>query len=110
MQVSAIIDECRDLLQDQVVPYRYDTDQLERFVTFAVREAKRIRPDLFLGSFANPIDDLTSSNPFPMPDEYAPTVANFAVSRAEFRDDEFTVDGRAVALLKLYQQQLLSVA
>lgn len=90
-------------------PYRYETSELESYVTFAVREARRIRPDLFLGTFKDAIADLVSGSAFPMPDEYAPVVAHYVAGRAELRDDEFAADGRAVTLLKLYHEQLMGV-
>lgn len=109
MLVSAILIDVRDLLHDSVVPYRWETADLESYVTFAVREARRLRPDLFMGTFAEELTDLTSASTFPMPSEYAPIVSEYVVSRATMRDDSSNDDSRAVAMLKLYRDQLLGV-
>lgn len=110
-----IIDDARVLLNDKndeamgFIP-RYTESQLLRYAKQAIMEARRIRPDLFIENLSDTFTDLTLTSAFPMPEEYEIVVVDFVVGRAEFRDDEFTNDGRAAALMQRFKQHLLGIA
>ena len=54
--VGGVITQVRRLLQDTTTPYRHSDDELVDNFNGAMREAFRIRPDLFLGlSYTYPI-------------------------------------------------------
>jgi hypothetical protein len=47
--VSDVLAQARELLQDKVTPYRYSDDGLFYAINEAIFEARRLRPDLFVG-------------------------------------------------------------
>lgn len=99
------ITAARTLVQDQRVPYRYPNADLALYVSEAVSEARRIRPDLFFGASRATIPAYTGTNlalVVPMPDNYFAPVVNYVAGRAEMRDDTFSVDGRAMTLVTAY--------
>lgn len=73
----------------------------------ALLELRRLRPDAFLGGFEDPIpmlsinDDLTAVT-FPVDEQFFTPVVFFITGMAELRDDEFTVDGRAVTVMQQF--------
>lgn len=101
--------EARVLLQDTRAPHRYATQELLGYLTSAVTEAYRLRPDLFVGSYSTlPIfSESNQSAAVPLPVWLFPQAVNYMVGRAELRDDKFTVDGRALALTNAYATALL---
>lgn len=116
--LSDLISQVRELLQDEVEPYRYPEARLYRTLNTAFTEAYRIRPDIFV--------DLEFKIPFVIvsnPDAVPPIVGNeadvfqldqqfyqafvdFVTSMTEFSDDEWTVDGRAGTFLQLFNAKL----
>lgn len=116
--VNDLIQEAREILQDlDPTNYRYPQQSLVQYYNGAIREARRLRPDLFTGTFQsqlptllwNPTLDLTFV-PFALPEWlYVPTV-NFIVGRAEIADDEFAVDGRAMSFLQNFVETLVGGA
>lgn len=110
--VQDYVDECRVLLQDSVIPYRYTTDQLVQGLNLALLEARKLRPDLFLSwnwiipaySSGNLAESVTIE---PM---YRGAFIYYMVGRAQLRDDETTQDQRAVAFMSMFRSQLLVTA
>jgi hypothetical protein len=102
-----LTDSARVLLND-VDKVRYSDVQLLEYANEAIAEAKRIRPDLFLGSFTVALPTYTGGQTVPVGSEYLQYLKDFVVSRAEFRDDEFTVDGRAATFLQKFRNGMLS--
>jgi len=47
--VGGYLKDVRTLLTDKIVPYRYSTASLVRSLNATLLEARRLRPDLFLG-------------------------------------------------------------
>jgi hypothetical protein len=91
----------RALLQDKRPAYRYADADLVTYVSDAVAEARRLRPDFFLYTARRSLTFYTTANmdtAVPLPDMYFPQVVNYVAGRGELRDDTFTNDGRAVAL------------
>lgn len=108
--VAQLVDEARVLLLDTVAPYRYADSELIRILNIAVLEARRLRPDLFLSSFAALPSFTTLADPFPIEPMYRPTFVYYLVGRAQLREDEATQDARASVLMNKFVAQLLSVA
>lgn len=117
-KVSDLLDRVRQVLQDQDQDnYRYPTVDLVGYLNDAVLEARRLRPDLFLGSYLKalpqaPTDASTdwSTVAFPLPDQYFVAAYNYVAGRAEFRDDEFAVDNRAMTLMGQFTTMLMGAA
>ena len=109
--ISDAITESRRLLQDTRSPYRFIDARLVQTLNQAFAETKRLRPDLFLGLQYNLpyyTDDTTDlAKTFPLDEMYFPTMVDYIVGRQAFSDDEFTVDGRAMAFIQKWQGNLI---
>ena len=108
--VQALLDEARVLLLDATVPYRYTDAELIRALNIAILEARRLRPDLFLTSFASLPSYSTGADAFAIEPMYRPTFVYYIVGRAQLRDDEATQDARASVLMNKFVAQLLTIA
>jgi len=107
--IGDCVSEARVILQDTVTPYRYSDDELLSYFNNALYELKRLRPDLYIGSFGSDLliyttSDLSTEVPFASI-AFQPVLLYMA-GFAELRDDEFTVDQRAGTLLRAFTGQL----
>lgn len=112
--VGQYLEEARRLLQDEIIPYRYEDDDLVDALNIGLLEARRLRADLFLPLFDIPyfdssgtIDTAATVTIDPM---YRQSLIYYIVGRAQLRDDESTTDQRAAAMLTKFTQQLLTIA
>lgn len=95
-----VIDRAREILQD-VAGVRYPTAQLVAFLNEGIVAARRVRPDLFIGTYTDPIPQVTEAtlgDVLPTPPTIFVGLAQYVAGRAELRDDEFAVDGRAMTM------------
>lgn len=107
MKASDVILRARDILQDAEA-VRYSDADLMRYISDAQRRARAIRPDLFVGSYDTSIDEITDvETDLVVPDHYVEAMGLYTAGRAEIRDDEYAVDGRAAQLLGALTQKLL---
>jgi hypothetical protein len=100
--VGQYIAAARGLIQDQVPPYRYPTNDLALYVAEALAETRRVRPDLFFGASRADLPVYTVDSVatvVPIPDNLFSAVTNYVAGRAEMRDDTFATDGRAMTLI-----------
>lgn len=106
--VQSVVDSVRSILQDTQTPYRYSDDDLVDIINYTLRSIARLRPDLFFGSFPPTITDVTISDNIPaaISDEYVPQIVLFVTGWAELRDDDYTDDKRAVALMQTLKSGL----
>ena len=107
--VGKVINEARVLLQDTVEPYRYPTTELVEALNIGVLEARRLRPELFVGapymmSSYSALGDAFSIDPM-----YRPSFIYYVAGRAQLRDDEPSQDQRATVLMNKFIAQLLSI-
>jgi hypothetical protein len=111
--VGAYLTESRRLLQDQIIPYRYPTQDLVDSLNIGLLEARRLRPDLFLPLFEMPYFDATGTIDetavVTLDDMYRPALVYYMCGRMQLRDDEGTTDQRASAMLTKFTAQLLSI-
>lgn len=94
------IDRAREILQD-AAGVRYTTAQLVAYLNEGIVSARRVRPDLFVGAYSTPLTQFTEAtlaNLLPTPDSIFVGLAQYIAGRAELRDDEFAVDGRAMTM------------
>lgn len=111
--VSDVVTEARGHLQDSdaAAGYRYSDDDLVRYLNTALLATRRLRPDLFIASYAAATPVYTSAdiglNTAIVIDEmaYEPIVF-YVVGSAELGDDEFTVDSRATQLMQAFSNKL----
>lgn len=111
---SQVIQRARRILQDEDVDnYRYSDESLADSVNDALLEVRRVRPDLFLSDSFVVTDvilaDMDTTN-IPVEDFYFQSLVYLVSGYAMLRDDEYSLDSRAVNLLNKGVAQLLSVA
>jgi hypothetical protein len=107
--VSDYITEARRLLQDQVAPHRYPDADLIEALNIAVLEARRLRPELFIGRFNALPQVVSPDQPLVMEPMYRPSFLYYMVGRVELRDSEDTKDSRASALMNKFVAQMLTI-
>lgn len=100
-----IIDRARIDLND-ADKTRYTDSQLLVYANDAVQEMLRYRPDFKLGSYTTAVPTYTLSETVPIPDRYVMLLQHYIVFRAEMRDDEYAVEGRAAAFLGRFEKEL----
>jgi hypothetical protein len=123
--IGGLILEARAMLQDTLQTnamspiqddpiYRYsDTDMIAAF-NGAMLEARTKRPDLFLRlGLRKAVPRYTTGDlgtAFPLDLSVYDAFLYYLVGRAEIREDAFSNDGRAVAMLNKFVSQLMAVA
>lgn len=100
----------RAILKDQVEPLRYPDADILDAINDALTEVRRIRPDLFLKKKFKVTPLLFETDLLPVEDQFFNPVVYFCVGNMMLRDDEFVVDGRAMALINKATGQLLETA
>lgn len=104
--VGDVLKRVREILQD-AAGTRYTTEELIAYLNEAVLEVRSIRPDLFVFKFQTGLPEvLDPAEPFPLPDMCFVAVCYYVAGRAELRDDEFAVDGRAMTLMSALTRKL----
>lgn len=119
LTITHLLLEARGILND-VTPTvggttRYsDQDLLDAF-NDALLQARAKRPDLFLlMGLRNTVPqygtaDVSGSTAFPLPSILYPAFISYICGRSEMREDTFTDDKRAEALLAKFVGQLVAV-
>jgi hypothetical protein len=98
-----------DVVLDESTLTRYTEAQLLEFARAALVEARRVRPDLFLSMLTGALPAYAVDATLPIPEEYVIPLVDYVIHRAELRDDEFAVDGRAAALYQKFKSGMLGV-
>jgi hypothetical protein len=116
-----VINDARFLLQDEVEPFRFDTSKLVQGLNRALEDFSRIRPDAFLPLYDRnnlnvpllsvqdplPAGSTSLSAEFPFERQFFTPLVAYVVGVTELQEDEFTVEGRAVALLQQFRASVL---
>jgi hypothetical protein len=106
MKVADIIAGVRDIIQD-LDTTRYKDDSLIRAINQAVLEIRRVRPDYFIGAYHVPVTQYSAlTSEIQLPETCMPSLVKYVAGWAELRDDEYTTDGRAAALLTAFTTDL----
>lgn len=91
-------------------PFRYSDAFLYGFATEAMTEARRVRPDLFLGWLRKPLPvfepTTDADTPFPISDKYYAGYVSYMVGRAMQRDGDVGKDSNSAAYVANYLTQL----
>jgi hypothetical protein len=96
---STLLDTVRDTLQD-AKGIRYTSPSLIRALNLGILEIRRTRPDFFVGQFTTPTAQVVAeTDDVPVPEVCVPSLVLYTAGFAELRDDEYTSDGRAQAML-----------
>lgn len=113
--IPEVITEARKLLKDtRSTSYRYDDAFLAGVLNSAFREMYRLRPDIFISCCESvnipkyAAEDVTDDTvEFPLEEQFFQPCVWFVVGTVELGDDEFTLEGRAQALLSGFRQSLV---
>lgn len=109
--VQDYVNSARVLLQDTVAPYRYPDADLLEALNQGILEARKLRPDLFLGRFDNLPDfsavDTTAVN---LDAQYRVAFVYYMVGSAQLRDAEEGQDSRAASFLAQFSAKLLTLS
>ena len=100
-----IIDSARVVLQD-ADKVRYSDAQLLEYANDGIVLGFKYRPDFRLGNYTVALGTYVSTDQVPFPLQYQQLLKHFVVARAELRDDEYSQDGRAAALMGYYEKEL----
>lgn len=103
---SDIIAEARVLLQDTSAPYRNSDIDLLVGANDAVKTIRKVRPDIFYGTYKTSIADAALSSAFPLGDEYKMAVRNYIVAQGDLRDAEDASTGRAALFMGLFEKSV----
>ena len=117
--IGDLIRQAREIVQDLGMEFDYSGDRhsdakLIRYLNTAMADAFRLRPDLFYpGVHARVIpefteQDLTDNTDFPLDPAFYSVFPDYVAGYCALGDDEFSQDGRAVALLNRFSQKLLA--
>ncbi len=111
--VQDYVDRARVLLQDQVSPYRYTDDELVAALNLSILDARRLRPDLFLSTFASlPVFTSTgmSGQNVSIEQMYRVAFVYYIIGHAQLRDQEEGQDARATVFLNKFNSMLTTLA
>ena len=111
--VSDYIGDSRTLLQDTIQPYRYQDNELITALNVAMMDARRLRPDLFLGDLIETYFDTIGTFNVGSPGRQVPVEYPFRLAvlygmcaHALTRDQEDVQDARAAAFLQIFVEKL----
>ena len=125
LTVGGYLRDTRVLLQDKIEPYRYSTGSLVAALNLTLLEARRLRPDLFVGC----LDDVPQydweddadqtanedyTNPtweqiVPIEQQFRQAFAHGIVGHALARDQEDIEDLRATGFIMTFENMLTEV-
>lgn len=118
--VKDLIYQARELVQDVGIEFDYTEDRhtdekLIRYLNTALADAYRLRPDLFFPGVYDrstlpvfTVADIAAATPLGFDDTFFSPFVDYVAGYVGLGDDEFAVDGRAVALLNRFSQKLLA--
>ncbi len=104
------ITQSREVIQDTKIPYRHNEDKLMGYFNNAIADARRLRPDLFIGTLEDTwvlYDTANHSDPFPLDVTYLSAIVDYIAGMVGLGDDEFAESGRAEALHNRYVTRLV---
>ena len=110
MKVSEVLALARIPLNDDAGD-RYTDANVLKLYNSAVRRALALRPDLqFTAGYATEVADATDpvTDDFLLPTRYAQAVADYVSGRSRLVDDEAVSISMASALLKTFEQELMT--
>lgn len=100
-----VVDKGRKPLND-VDKVTYSDPDLLGYANDAILLLRNRRPDLFIGQWSALPENIPIDDPFPLPSEYVPAVADYITARAETHNDESVIEQRAELFFKLVNGQI----
>lgn len=111
--VAEYVVEARRILQDTVTPYRYSDTNLLSALNMGLLEARRLRPDLFIGSglrSAVPSFSAVDGTNVLWDPQYRAALVYYIAGQTQLMDEESTQDARATVFLNKFVSQLINIA
>ena len=108
--VGDYVTEARRLLQDEYEPFRYGEDDFIAALNLALLEARRYRPDLFIGKLGAVPAYVSVTQAVAFSPIYRPAVLDYVVGYVGVRDAEASQDQRASGFLQMFVQKLTKAA
>lgn len=102
-----VIDNARVDLQDSGKT-RYPDTELLGFANDGLQEMYRYRPDFLFGKYTTITTVYVASDEVPVTAKYVMLLQFYVAFRAEIRDDEYAVNGRAAGFLGRFEKELKS--
>lgn len=109
--IQSLVTASRGMLHDTETVRFTDADILEGF-NQALALIRRNRPDAYAALYGEETYDFDTSNltePFPLDEQFIPAVISMMIAWCELREDQYTAEGRAAALLQRFQVQLMGL-
>ena len=120
--VKDLVHQVRDIVQDKGLsgdytdPDRHSDAEIIRCANVALADAFRLRPDLFYGNQlvdqelpSVTVDEIATETDFPVHASYFSAFVDHVAGALSLSDDEFSKDGRAVALMQRFSIKLVGV-
>lgn len=119
-----LISEAREFAQDSVAPFRNEDSFFINHLNRALRELGRMRPDAFYELFdGNDLnvpmvvegvadetyDEVSTTDTFGVDMMFYSPILAYIIGSVEMQDDEFTMEGRAIALLTQFRNTVLGL-
>lgn len=103
--IQSVVDSARVVLQD-ADKVRYTDAQLLEYANDGISVGFKYRPDFRLGNYTVALGTYALTDQVPFPANYQHLLKHYIVARAEIRDDEYSQDGRAAALLGIFEKEI----
>lgn len=109
--VESLVGDARDILLDEVPPYRYSDNDLVKALNIALLEARRLRPDMFCYKWHNTVPQYTAVNgeKVPIDPQYRLAISYGIVAHAMLRDEEDIPTERSNSFMRSFQGMLTGV-
>lgn len=104
---SKLISDARVDLND-AAGVRYTDSQLIGYANDGMREIKKVRPDLFFGSYGTALSTYVASDNVPFDDLYVSFLKDYIAFRAGLRDDEENSAVRSAAFFNRFKSGLMT--
>lgn len=108
--VQDFIDQARSMLLDNGAVKRYSDQQLIDGLNNALLEARRLRPDLFIGAFDAVPQYTVLGSAVAVDQMYRPPLVYYMVGHCQLADDEASEDARASAFMSKFTTSLMALA
>lgn len=106
--VADYVAAARVLLQDTEVTYRYPDADILAALNYAMLEARRLRPDLFLtNANSMPTYSAIDTTAVAIDQQYRLALLHFVVGHISLRDDEDVQEQRAASFIAAFKTQLV---
>lgn len=105
--MQAVLDRARIPLND-AGKTRYPDQELLQYAVAGVERLFSLRPDLRFGKYGTALPTMAPGSNFPAPDRFLQVVADYVVFRAETKDDEHVVSGRAAAFMQAFEKGVMA--